>query len=309
MLGVAAITATTGSLALDAARTQGNAAASRFRFDEIEAKVEPNHVVANGFDADILIRWATRFCRARCRSIRVRRPRTRKASSSATTMISSGYFPMPGAANPSAHGLLVVNHEYTNEELMFPGIGRQDLRNVAFANMTPELAAIEMAAHGGAVIEVRREGGKWSVVPNSKYARRIDATTPTDITGPAAGHARMQTRDDPTGKRALGMLNNCAGGVTPWGTWLTCEENFSFYFFGQLDEQHAEAKNHKRYGVPGNIQAWGKYTDRFALAKEPNEPNRFGWIVEIDPFDPASTPKKRTALGRMKHEGAAGIIN
>ena len=116
---------------------------------------------------------------------------------------------------------------------MFPGIGRQDLRNVAFAKMTPELAAIEMAAHGGAVIEVRRDGGKWSVVPNSKYARRIDASTPMEITGPAAGHARLQTKDDPTGKRVLGMLNNCAGGVTPWGTWLTCEENFQRLFLRQ----------------------------------------------------------------------------
>jgi secreted PhoX family phosphatase len=119
----------------------------------------------------------------------------------------------------------------------------------------------------------------------------------------------LQTKDDPAGKRVLGMLNNCAGGVTPWGTWLTCEENFHGYFFGRLDEQHAEARNYKRYGIPGNWYNWGRYPDRFAIAKEPNEPNRFGWVVEIDPFDPASTPKKRTALGRAKREGAAGIIN
>jgi secreted PhoX family phosphatase len=310
-LGVAAIAATTEPLALRSAKAQasGAAPASRFRFEEIEAKVDPNHAVASGYDADILVRWGDPVLPGAPAFDPLAQSADAQSKQFGYNADFLGYFPMPGAANPSAHGLLVANHEFTNEELMFPGIGRQDLRSVAFAKMTPELAAIEMAAHGGAVIEVRRDGAKWSVVPNSKYARRIDASTPMEITGPAAGHARLQTKDDPAGKRVLGMFNNCAGGVTPWGTWLTCEENFHGYFFGRLDEQHAEARNHKRYGVPGNWMAWGKYTDRFALAKEPNEPNRFGWVVEIDPFDPSSTPKKRTALGRAKHEGAAGIIN
>ena len=308
-LGVAAIAATTEPLALRSAMAQTTAPASRFRFEEIEAKVEQNHAVANGYDADILIRWGDPVLPGAPAFDPMAQTAEAQARQFGYNNDFLGYFPMPGAANPSAHGLLVVNHEFTNEELMFPGIGRQDLRNVAFAKMTPELAAIEMAAHGGAVIEVRRDGGKWSVVANSKHARRIDASTPMEITGPAAGHTRLQTKDDPTGKRVFGMLNNCAGGVTPWGTWVTCEENFHGYFAGKLDEQHAEARNHKRYGVPGNWMNWGAYTDRFNLAKEPNEPNRFGWIVEIDPFDPTSTPKKRTALGRAKHEGAAGIIN
>ncbi len=310
-LGVAAIAATTGSLALDSAKAQGSAAApaSRFRFEEIEAKVEQNHAVAKGYDADILIRWGDPVLPGAPAFDPLAQTAESQRKQFGYNNDFLGYFPMPGAANPSAHGLLVVNHEFTNEELMFPGIGRQDLRSVAFAKMTPELAAIEMAAHGGAVIEVRRDGGKWSVVPNSKYARRIDASTPMQITGPAAGHARMQTKDDPAGKRVLGMVNNCAGGVTPWGTWLTCEENFHGYFWGKLDEQHAEARNYKRYGIPGNWMNWGKYTERFDLAKEPNEPNRFGWVVEIDPFDPSSTPKKRTALGRAKREGAAGIVS
>jgi secreted PhoX family phosphatase len=166
-----------------------------------------------------------------------------------------------------------------------------------------------MAAHGGAVIEIRRDAGKWQVVAGSKYARRIDADTPIEITGPVAGHDRLKTGADPTGRRVLGMLNNCAGGVTPWGTWLSCEENFHGYFWGKIADDHPEAKNFKRYGVAGNWYAWGKWHDRFDVSKEPNEANRFGWIVEIDPFDPTSTPKKRTALGRMKHEGAEGVIN
>lgn len=310
-LGVAAIAATTGMVAVTRARAEGQATspASRFRFEELEAKVEQDQAVANGYDADVLIRWGD--------AVVPGAPMFDPAAQNADAQRKQfgynndflGYFPMPGAANPSSHGLLVVNHEYTSEELMFPGVGRQDIKSANFAKMTPELAAIEAAAHGGSVIEIRRENGKWSVVPDSKYARRIDATTPMQISGPVAGHPRLQTRDDPSGKRVLGMMNNCAGGVTPWGTWLTCEENFHGYFSGKLDEQQAEARNHKRYGVPGNWMAWGRYTDRFDLAKEPAEPNRFGWIVEIDPFDPTSTPKKRTALGRFKHEGAAGIIN
>ncbi len=131
-----------------------------------------------------------------------------------------------------------------------------------------------------------------------------------EITGPAAGHDRLKTTADPTGTKVLGMLNNCAGGITPWGTWLTCEENFNGYFWGKLADDHPEAaqlqalRRARQLATPG-----ASIYDRFDVDKEPNEPNRFGWMVEIDPFDPTSTPKKRTALGRFKHEGAAGIVN
>jgi secreted PhoX family phosphatase len=174
--------------------------------------------------------------------------------------------------------------------------------------MTKDLVDIEMAAHGGSVLEIRRVNGKWQVVPNSRYARRITANTPMIIAGPAAGDARMKTSYDPEGKNVLGMLNNCAGGMTPWGTWLTCEENFNGYFWGKADG-HAEERNLKRYGAPGNWYNWGVYHARFDIAKEPNEVNRFGWVVEIDPRDPKSTPVKRTAMGRFKHEGAAGAMS
>lgn len=107
----------------------------------------------------------------------------------------------------------------------------------------------------------------------------------------------------------MGLLNACAGGTTPWGTWLACEENFHGYFRGKLPDDHPRKRNYRRYGVPANAYAWANWYERFDVQKEPNEANRFGWVAEIDPFDPSSTPKKRTALGRMKHEGAAGLIN
>jgi uncharacterized protein len=308
-LGVAAIATAVSPLALAAAGSARAQATSRYRFDELEAGADENHHVAPGYDAEILIRWGDPVLPGAP-------PFNPSAQTGAAQRAQFGYncdymayFPMPGAANPSAHGLLVVNHEYTNEELMFAGLKRPESKDAPRVGSTLARTDVEMAAHGGAVIEVKRENGKWQVVANSKYARRIDASTPMDITGPAAGHPRMQTPDDPAGRRVHGMFNNCAGGVTPWGTWLTCEENIHHYFTTRLPSEHAEARNHRRYGVPSGFYQWGNFYDRFNLGKTPTEPNRFGWVVEIDPFDPASTPKKRTALGRAKHEGAAGIIS
>jgi secreted PhoX family phosphatase len=177
--------------------------------------VDANHHVAAGYDADVLIRWGDPVVSGAPPFDPAKQTAAAQRQQFGYNCDFIGYFPMPGVANPSQHGLLAVNLEYTNEELMFPGLRRQDVKDVLFAEMTAELVDIEMAAHGGAVIEVRRDNGKWRVVEKSKYARRIDATSPMEITGPAAGHPRLQTSADPTGRRVLGMINNCAG-HHPW---------------------------------------------------------------------------------------------
>lgn len=306
-LGAAVMTV--GPFGLASSLDTSAADPSRFAFKEVTAGSDDKHHVAEGYHADVLMRWGDPVLPG----APAFDPRQQSAAAQKRQFGYNndfiGYLPMPGATNPARHGLLVVNHEYTNEELMFPGLGRQDLRTVAFAGMTEELAAIEKAAHGGSVLEIKRDDGKWRVVDGSKYARRIDADTPMELTGPAAGSDRLKTSADPSGRRVKGTINNCAGGVTPWGTWLTCEENFHGYFIGELPAGHREAANYKRYGVPGIAYGWGKWDPRFDIAKEPNEPNRFGWVVEVNPFDPTSTPKKRTALGRFKHEGAAVLVN
>jgi secreted PhoX family phosphatase len=203
---------------------------------------------------------------------------------------------------------------------MFPGvvtvadvpdeeIPGQTVQELQIAPADKNRVDVEMAAHGGTIVEVRRgDDGKWQVVRDGAMNRRITADTEMEITGPAAGGPRLQTSADPTGRRVLGTINNCAGGVTPWGTYIMAEENFHGYFAGELPADHREAANYERYGVPEGTYAWAQFHDRFDLSKEPNEPNRFGWVVEVDPMEPNSTPRKRTALGRMKHEGAENIV-
>jgi secreted PhoX family phosphatase len=168
----------------------------------------------------------------------------------------------------------------------------------------------ELAAHGGSILQISRGlDGNWTLDTSSALNRRIMATTPMRLSGPAAGDALLQTSADPTGTNVLGTLNNCGGGVTPWGTILTAEENFNQYFAnaGQAPDDVRRAA-HRRYGVTAaaSERTWEKYYPRFDVAQEPNESFRFGWVVEIDPFDPNWVPTKRTALGRFKHEAAAG---
>lgn len=277
-----------------------------FGFPEIAAGSDATHHVPDGYASDILIRWGD--------PVLPHAPEFNPANLSLEAQASQfgynndflGFIPIDGRSD---RGLLVVNHEYTNDELMFPGL-QGATREQRVQSQSDDQVRIAMAAHGGTVIEIERLDGRWRVVDDSTYARRITPSTTMEITGPAAGHHLLQTNADPTGRRVLGMLNNCAGGLTPWGTWLTCEENFNYYFSNKEAAKTSPlSTTYARYGVPSGFYPWARVDHRFDLASEPHECHRFGWVVEIDPFDPASTPKKRTALGRFKHEGAGSVVN
>ncbi len=196
-------------------------------------------------------------------------------------------------AGSSTRGLLTMNHEYVDDGLLHVG---------GTASWSAEKVKKAQAAHGVSVIEVERQGDGWQMVRPSAYARRFTANTPFALGGPAAGHSMMKTAADPSGRTVLGTLNNCASGKTPWGTYLSGEENFAYYF--GLGEAEPDA-HQKRWGLRKTaFFHWNEHDERFDAAKHPNEFNRFGWVVEIDPMEPTSTPVKRTALGRAAHEGA-----
>lgn len=312
MLGVTATTALFGTSALLAPSTaQAAAHSSRYTFDELDAGVDETHHIADGYDADVLLRWGDPIFADAPAFDPQNQTRESQLGQFGYNNDYCGYTPLSDTS-----GLLCVNHEYTNEELMFPGLGRQD--RVGFKGMTRELVEIEMAAHGGTVVAIERgDDGKWAVDRTSVFNRRITPlTTEMTIDGPAAGHDRLKTSDDPDGTTVIGTLNNCAGGMTPWGTYLMAEENFHGYFWtdnrdanGKPVLKGAQAASMKRYGVPGGWYAWGQYVDRFNVDKEPNEPNRFGYIVEVDPMDATSTPVKHTALGRFRHEGCETTVS
>ncbi|PAU65493.1 Tat pathway signal protein [Pseudomonas sp. PIC25] len=222
------------------------------------------------------------------------------------------FFPIDaqwGYGRRSDHGLLVLNHEYIDVNLLHPN----GPTVVNGKRTSAEEVRKEINAHGVSVVEIRRnQQGEWEVLPSARN-RRITAATPMQIRGPARGHALMRTRYSPDGTATRGTQNNCANGYTPWGTYLTCEENWAGYFATQDTTLPRELS---RYGLRNTSRfGWdtlaGDEFERFDATRKAadatgdyrNEPNHFGWIVEIDPFNPDSTPVKHTALGRFAHEG------
>ena len=204
----------------------------------------------------------------------------------------------------SYRALVVVNHEYTKPGDMFPDF---DTATYPTANQT----RVEIEAHGFSVVELVRHPKKgWTFDRSSVFNRRVTGSTLMDISGPLRGHDMMKSENNPSGTEVRGCLNNCAGGKTPWGTVLTCEENFDQYF-ANFDAATADVRALSER-IPANSgssgRCWEKHVGRFDLALDPKEYNRFGYIVEIDPYDPSARPKKRTAMGRFKHEGAAASV-
>ena len=273
---------------------------STLTFTELRHQYAAGDAVAEGYDIQTVIRWGDPILGHAGPFDVLSQNAEDQAKRFGYNNDYLDFMPLPKGSANSDHGLLVSNHEYTNTNLMFPGLGTgsQARRNASAAQV-----AVELQAHGASVVEVKREAGRWTYVADGRFNRRITGTTPMRISGPAAGHDRMKTSADSTGTRVLGMLNQCAGGNTPWGTVVTTEENFNAYFSAGSALDGPQRDHLRRYGLQAQgIYGWARHIDRFDLTKEPNEPNRFGWIVEFDPYDPESVPVKRTALGRFKHE-------
>jgi hypothetical protein len=305
MLVMAPVPAVLGASRPAAPRTSPALEASgsrRLGFEPIALSMVDQVEVPEGYAWDVLIRWGDPVLAGAPAFDPGAQTAAAQAAQFGYNADMIAFFPLPHfGAQGSGRAILAVNHEYTNPELMFAGYSAD-----APLDLHAEHVAIELAAHGVSLVEIREEGGRWTPVVGG-HNRRITGTTEILLTGPAAGDDLLKTAADPTGTVVLGTLNNCAGGWTPWGTYLTAEENFNQYFANRKALPAGKVRDwHTRYGLPtgASERKWERIHDRFDLAKEPNEPFRFGWVVEIDPYDPSWQPRKRTALGRTKHEGA-----
>lgn len=267
---------------------------SRFGFTGIAASTEDTIRVPEGYTWDVAVQWgepltsdAPEFDME-----------TRGTADSQARAFGDNNDGMSVFVIDGKH-VLVANNEYTNRSIIWGN--RPDGKAASDDDL-----AKGMMAHGVTVAEIAEDkDGRWSIVKDSPLNRRITPATEMELTGPAAGHELLRTAADTTGTRCLGTWNNCGNGETPWGTYLACEENFNGYFSAS-DENVAISDELKRYGIgPSDWgYGWAKIDERFDIARHPNEPNRAGYVVEIDPNDPTSTPKKHTALGRFKHENA-----
>ncbi len=234
------------------------------------------------------------------------------------------FFPIDGSSDD---GLLVMNHEYVEPRFFHAAKWKgQKLDNemvvmdASGARDADEVLA-EISGHGCSVIRIRKGAdGQWAIVADP-LNRRITGLTPMAIAGPVKGSPHLATKYSPDGTKTRGTLNNCAHGVTPWNTYMSAEENWAGYFLN-TDKKDGEAslpREHKRYGVSDKASRYGwekvaggadEFTrfDASAKGASPaedyrNEPNSFGWLIEFNPYDAASVPMKRTALGRFAHEG------
>lgn len=266
----------------------------RFNFAQVAANTDDAVTLPDGYTYDILARWGDPLT---SEAPEFDHSTKGDAASQATAFGDN----IDGMELFSIDGrtVLVVNNEYTNRRVIWPGGAPASDDDILKGKM----------AHGLTIVEITDQDG-WRVVKDSPLNRRVTPDTPMAVTGPARGHDLMKTATDPAGETSLGTWNNCGCGKTPWGTYLACEENFNGYFSAS-DPAHHVSPELSRYGVSARDFGynWASIDPRFEVSAEPNEPNRAGYVVELDPFDPHSTPKKRTALGRFKHENAELVLN
>ncbi|WP_030193140.1 PhoX family phosphatase [Streptomyces sp. NRRL S-87] len=288
-----------GVPAADAAATGSALGARGLRFAPVAPNTDDQVTVPGGYDQNVVIRWGDPILRG----APAFDPKKQTAAAQAGQFGYNNDFLalLPLGRGYERQQVLVANHEYTDENLMFEKYDPQ--------NPTREQVEIAWAAHGLGVVVVQEDhrSGKLTSVRRHELNRRLTATSEFRLAGPVAGSDLVKTSADPSGTKVLGTLNNCSGGTTPWGTTLHGEENINQYFANaDSATDPVQVARLKRYGItPGATERkWERFDKRFDVAQEPNEVNRFGWVVELDPYDPQSTPRKRTALGRFKHEGA-----
>ncbi|CAL9509539.1 PhoX family protein [Streptomyces sp. NPDC101221] len=261
------------------------------RFTPVAPNTDDAVTVPEGYRQDVVIRWGEPILRGAPAFDPEKQSAKAQAGQFGYNNDFLALLPLRGEHDRQ---LLVANHEYTDEVLMFRGYDPE--------NPTREQVEIAWAAHGLSVVAVEEErrSGRLTPVSRHRLNRRVTATTEFRLTGPAAGSDLVKTSADRTGRKVLGTLNNCSGGTTPWGTTLHGEENFNQYF------ANASSATDKRYGIGTGAteRKWERFDKRFDVAQEPNEVHRFGYVVELDPYDPESTPRKHTLLGRFKHEAA-----
>jgi len=269
---------------------------STLTFTEVAHGIDDQFVVADGYSAQVLVRWGDPIF-----------PNVGEFDPHALDEASQlqrfgynndfiGFVSLPYGSKNSDHGILVVNHEYTSTKIMYPG-------SPSSMELSASQVATDIVAHGLSVVEIKKTNGQWLLVKESPLNRRITPHTPMQMTGAAAGSERLKTAISFDGVHTLGTYGNCAGGVTPWGTILTGEENVDSYFMGDYTAAD-ESENYGRFHGGSVKKNWGKFHDRWDIEKSPQEFLHMGWVVEIDPYDPNSVPKKRTGLGRCKHEGS-----
>ena len=278
---------------------------SSLTITELKRVYDDKHRIAEGYKADVVVAWGD----ALKPGMDAFDPASLDAEGQKQRFGYNcdfiAFMPLPKGSNASDHGLLCVNNEYVSPNVMFDAMKEDE----AGKTMTKEQVALCNMAIGHSIVEIKKSGGTWMVVTESPLNRRLTLETEFAISGPCAGADFMKTSYDPTGKMVRGTNYNCGGGVTPWGTVLTCEEGASDTFGGDIAKT-AIADVLGRYGYDGSdYYGRARFDDRFNVEKEPNEPARFDWVVEIDPYDSSSTPVKRTALGRMAHEASTVVIN